>query len=119
MVRRFPPLIDSLSMEIPYFEIPVGRDWEGASDFDRNVFSSNPRCQQFLRRCLPTELPPGQYEAMCGPEEDLFKLVVQLNNGVLSSALLAARAQSLEDFCSAIEKGAETLKIRGVIYERD
>lgn len=108
-------------MQTPFVEIPNFRDSDAASAFDFTVFSCNPTWQKFLRRCLPIELPPGTYEEMCGPNEQLFAMVVKVFPDLHVWALFAnSREQSPTDFCADLERDPEVAeliqRIRGGSY---
>src|SRR5579859_1031830 len=95
----------SNSVKMRYLEAPEFRNSDAASNFDRVVFACNPNLHHFLRDCFPNELPPGQYEGICGTKERLFKLVVQVFPGFRMAALLARSCeQTPADFCAALEK---------------
>lgn len=90
---------------IPYFEIPEFRDSNAVFDFDRTVFARNLNLRAFMRRCWQAEYPPAQFARMCGPSQQLLKLVLR-QNGPDGLSLIYTRpiTERPEDFCTALNE---------------
>jgi hypothetical protein len=91
-------------MKFPYFEIPSLQDSDAVCQFDRIVFSCNPSIRAFVRRGIPVEYPPGEFDKMCPPGRQLLKLILQ-TKGPHGTSLIYVRpaAEQPKEFCSALE----------------
>jgi hypothetical protein len=92
-------------LEIPFLKAPDFENSDSAYFYDEMILCLNPRRKAYLRRCSRRELLPGQYEKVCGPNNELFMLVLRNRSGMRCPGVVKVpKGTYPEEYASMISK---------------